>query len=385
MDNVTFSNEFLQKVKEMNDIIDVASEYFDLKQVGDLYRAKCKHKGDNTPSLTFFPDTQSFYCFGCHAGKRNSNTNGSDVISFIQWVEEISWQEAVIFLANRVGLEIPTKELTEEDKQKLVLYELTLRENRKYWLNLMSNEKVKQYFYNRGIDDEDIAKWRLGADKDIPVYAIIDEYGRTISFAKRIDSEDAKYINSKNSPIFKKSNILYGLNFIKKDMRKLNFIVIVEGYNDAILLQKYGVPAAAIMSTTITENQIKLIKKYTNNVVLFLDGDTAGINNTISNIKQLKKEGLEVEVINVLGFDPDEVAIKHKDKLLDFILEHKQLAYQFLINNVLGKYFNSLIKMKKEVVKQLEEILNYIEDDIEKKLYKDQLLKIVSLEEYKNL
>ena len=390
-----FSEDFINKVKEANDIIDVASEYFDLKQYGDVYKTRCKHRGgDKTPSLTFFPKTQSFYCFGCHAGRRDGNTNGSDVISFVQWVEEIEWQDAVIMLADRQGLEIPKAELSNEDKQKKALFDAVLNENRVYWSNLISEKgkEVKEWFYSRGINDADIAKWRLGAccptssqeGAMIPVYTIIDEYNRSVSFSKRFNSDDAKYKNGPTTPIFKKGSIIYGLNFIKKEIRRNNYIVIVEGYNDAIILQKYGVPAGAIMSSLITETQAELIKKYTNNVILFLDGDPAGIDGTISNIKLLKSKGIEVEVINILGFDPDELGLKLKEKTLGFILANKKLAFQFLINNVLDKYFDKMMKLKKETINQLEEILEYIEDDTEKKLYKDLLVNIISLEENKD-
>jgi DNA primase len=102
---LTFPDEFIKQVKDGNDIIEVASDYFTLTKSGDLYKTRCKHRGgDKTPSLTFFVKTQSFYCFGCHAGKRDGKTEGSDVISFIQWMENIDWQEAVMLLAKRIGM-----------------------------------------------------------------------------------------------------------------------------------------------------------------------------------------------------------------------------------------------------------------------------------------
>lgn len=395
MKNV-FTSEFIQEIKELNDIIEVASEYFNLKLSGNVYKARCKHTGgDKTPSLTFFPETQSFYCFGCHAGKKNGKTEGSDVISFIQWVENITWQEAILLLANKVELEIPTASLSNEDKQKAVLYSKVLAENRVYWTNLYKKnaKDVKAWFYNRGIEDEDVTKWRLGVSSQkwnkqnilVPTYSIMDEYGRTVSFSMRMGKSDMKYKNGSTSPIFKKGNIIYGLNFIKRELRKHKAIVIVEGYNDAIILQKYGVPAGAIMSTSITEGQVQLIKKYVDNAILFLDGDEAGIINTISNIQFLKKHEVEVDVINILGFDPDEVALKYKEDTFDFILKNKMLDFQYLINNVLNKYFDSALRLKRETIKQLEEILDYIEDETERKVYKNQLLEIMFMGDKNNL
>lgn len=388
---VVFSNEFLEEVKSKNDIIDIASDYFDLKKSGDIYRAKCKHKGgDKTPSLTFYPSTQSFYCYSCGAGKRGNSTEGSDIISFIQWVENLDWQEAVILLAEKAGVEVPKANLTSADKKKATLYNKALAKNREYWANLYKPEydQIKEWFHKRHITDEMIAKWRLGvftvSEKDTqgcPVYSIIDEQGRTVAFSRRVDTKDSKYVNDRNDDIFKKSTILYGLNFIKRQVRQLDYIILVEGYNDAIMLQSYGVPAAAIMCTSVSEEQRKLIKKYTNKIILFLDGDSPGIESTISNIKELKKDGFEVDVMNIVGFDPDEVAIKHKEKTHSFILTNKKLAFQFLINNVLDKYFDKIMRLKKETIDELEEILNYIEDENERTLYKNQLIKVISLED----
>jgi DNA primase len=206
----------------------------------------------------------------------------------------------------------------------------------------------------------------------------MDEQGRTCGFSMRAGTDQAKYVNSSNSDIFKKGDILYGLNFIKKEIRENKFAIIVEGYNDAIMLQKFGAPAVATMGTSITKEQIVLLKKYTDTVILFLDGDEAGIKSTITNIKEFKKEGFKVEVLNILGFDPDEVALKYKNDILDFILNNRKLAFQFLINSVLDRYFDKMIRLKKETINELEEILEYIDDKSERTLYREQLVKIVS-------
>lgn len=376
-----FSEVFIAEVKAANDIVEIASEYFELHEAGGLYKAHCKHPGgDKTPSLTFFPDTQSYYCFSCHAGKRGK-TSGSDIISFIEWVEGISWQDSIIYLAKRKGLKVPDAELSEEDKKKQKLYDKILDENRLYWAQIQDNKKTLEWFSKKNITEQDIAKWRLGADGNNPVYAIIDEFGRTVAFSKRIGTDKNKYVNDITSPIFKKGEILYGLNFIKKEIRKLGYIVIVEGFNDAIQLQKYSIPAVAIMGTSLTDGQIALIKKYTNNVILFLDGDEPGIASTVEHIKGLKKEKVEVEVVNILGFDPDDVAIKYKNDTGSFINKTKRVAFQFLINNILNEYFDNMIRLKKETIKQLEEILNYIDDETEKEIYRKQLIRIVFIEE----
>jgi DNA primase len=207
----------------------------------------------------------------------------------------------------------------------------------------------------------------------------MDEYGRTVGFSYRVDNSQGKYINSKTNDIFKKGSILYGLNYAKKEIRQHDFAVLVEGFNDAIALQKFGVPAVAVMGTAVTSEQMALLKKYTSNIILFLDGDTAGIESTVNNIKLLKAEGFEVDVLNIKGFYPDDVAYKHTENTLKFILENKKLAFQFLINNVLDNYFDSMIRLKKETMKNLNDILNYIDNEEERKLYYNQLVRVVSL------
>jgi DNA primase len=387
--NGTYGVDFLNKVKEANDIIEVAADYFTLKKYGDIYKTHCIHPGgDKTPSLAFFPNTQSFYCFSCHAGKRDGETNGSDVISFIQWMEDLTWPEAVEHLADRAGIDIPKQEMTQEEKDLQVFYEQALAENRSYWTNLetQNGAEVKGWFHGRGIEDEDIAKWRLGAGKYgsqkdlVPVYAIIDEKGRTASFSYRVADEDGKYKNGQTTAIFKKGAILYGLNFIKRDIRQKEYLVLVEGYNDAIILQKYGVPAAAIMSTSISGGQIELIKKYAKKVILFLDGDAPGIESTLTNIKRLSAEGIEVEVLNIQGSDPDEVCLNYKDKMWDFILDNKRLAFHFMTNSILDKYLDESMRLKKEALEKLEEVIKYIDNDNEKLLYKERIMNILSHE-----
>lgn len=381
---VIFTDEFLDKVKKDNDIIDVASEYFDLQKCGDLYKAHCKHKGgDKSPSLTFFPDTQSFYCFSCNAGKRSGETNGSDLISFVQWMENIEWQDAVRLLANRAGIPIEQEKLNEGDLIKLKSYEVLLNQNRRYWSALMddeSNKAIREWFYTRGIDDQDIARWRLGAakvnGKAVPTYAIIDEFNRTVGFSKRVDGK-SKYINDKNSEIFKKGNILYGLNFIKKEIRKLDYILIVEGYNDAIMCQKYGAPAVALMGTALTAQQIELVKKYTDNVVLFLDGDEPGILNTLNYIKDLTSQGFCVEVLNFYGYDPDDIVSKYKRNFLSVIQEKKKPGIQFIADDVISNYVKETIRLKRDTIKAIDSVLEFIEDPVEKDLQKNVFYEMI--------
>lgn len=388
MDRVVFTKDFLEQVRQENDIVEVASEYFTLEEKGGNYVAHCTHAGgDKTPSLTFYVETQTFYCFACHIGsKRNPNSTGPDIISFLQWVENIPFQEAVIMLAQRANLEIPTVNDPEFEEKKR-LYESVLKTNRQYWSNLYekSCENVHEYLLSRNITEEDMSRWRLGATfsgrRDLvakPVYAIMDEQGRTCGFSYRTD-HDSKYMNSKNSPIFSKRNILYGLNFIKKEIREHNYIVLVEGFHDTIQLQKYGVPAAGLMSTAITKEHLDILRRYTKNVILFMDGDEPGMENTLQNIDLLQENGFMVEVVSILRFDPDEIAIKYKEDIMDFIYENKCLPEQFKLNRLYAKYFNQVSKFQKEMLDEAHEILTTIKSPTDRKIYEIQIENLFKL------
>lgn len=374
-----FPPELVELVKSSNDIIEMANEYFVLEQAGNLYRTHCKHEGgDKTPSLTFFADTQTFYCFACGAGERGTKTSGSDIIAFIQWVENIGWQDAVIYLADRCGIKIPQAKLSKEERAKQKLYEKAMTDNRTYWGKLqLNNPDVLAWFHSKGFTTDDIAKWRLGVDQGVPTYAIIDDYGRTVAFSRRLNTKDSKYKNDCNSDIFKKGNILYGLHNIKKLARQLGFIVIVEGFNDVIMLQRYGIPAVAIMGTSLTDRQILLLKKYTRNVILFLDGDQPGVESTLEHIKTLDKEGFAVEVVNISGDDPDDFALQHKEETLLWINLKKKLGFGFMISVVLDKYLDSVMRLKTGAIKDIESILEHVYHGEEREAYADMAYRII--------
>ncbi|MDK2600560.1 CHC2 zinc finger domain-containing protein [Bacillus stercoris] len=207
-------DDFLQQLREIS-IEEVASEYFPLKQMGAIYQTKCIHSNDNDPSLTFFPQTNTFYCFGCGAGKR-PKTEGSDTISFVMWIDNCSFYEAVQKLANLKGLTIPKAELSPEEKEKQKLLDRILDANRKYWEWLQKEERALNYLYNRGIDNDLIAKWRIGYIPESQnnhfhrgkvVFSLMNDWGQTVGFSHRDMTKEfkgeklsgPKYVNSPKS------------------------------------------------------------------------------------------------------------------------------------------------------------------------------------------
>lgn len=380
-----FSQDFIQQVKEANDIVDVASDYYKLEKRGDIYQTRCKHGDRKSASLTFFPSTQSYYCFGCHAGSRESG-GSSDVISFVQWMEEVSWPEAVVILAQRANIFIPQDSYTAEEKAKMKLYNEIIGRNRQYWKNLQEDKEALTYLEGRQIKKDDIDRWRIGYSNgnDRVAFAIMDEYSKTVGFGYRtLKGEEPKYFNSRDSEIFKKGNNLYGLNFVKRRIVERGYVVVVEGYTDVIQLQKYGVPAVGVMGTALTKEQITLIKKYTDTIVLFFDNDEAGVSTTLKYIKSLTDEGLMVKVFTYSG-DPDEFAITNGPKTLPIIEEEAVMASVYQLGQVLSDYISKEADLKLKILRLFKKkVLPLARTEEELEICMDRLKEVLHLPEIK--
>lgn len=378
-------DDFLTKVRQV-DILEVAEQYFQLNNMGSIYQTKCIHGGDNDPSLTFFPQTNTFYCFGCGAGKR-PKTEGSDVISFVMWVDKCSFMEAVQKIAGMKGWDVPKKGLSEEDKKKVHEIEKALRTNRSYWEALQPRELYKKYLSDRGIGEEEIAKWRIGM---VPhgqrfgtriSFALMNDWGQTVGFSYRnmtdkfpdvaVD-EGPKYINSPKSLIFDKGSILYGLNFVKRQIREDGYVIVGEGFGDAILGQKLGLPFVSVMGTSLTDQHINILKQYTDTVILWMDGDGGGIGATLRHARALEKAGFMVKVINYLGKDPDDIFMRcmegrtHEEavKWAKWTVDNNTMfASQFELNQVLNKFDMQMIELKMRACQEVLPILEQIPND----------------------
>jgi DNA primase len=387
---IHFTEEFLQQAKQANDILEVASEYFTLVRVGTIYQTRCLH-GEKTSSLTFFADTQSFYCFGCGAGSKTKGLTGSDVISFVQWVEKCTWQEAIFKLCNRKGIAIPTKELNKEDKLKQKMLDTVLLNNRLYWNHLKEAPHIIQYFNDRGFEKSDIDLWRLGY---IPVgditkaagrvvFSIMNDWGQTVGFSFRnmqdtfpiVGNVDTgpKYFNSPTSVIFDKGKILYGLNFIKKMIREKDYVMIMEGFGDTIIAQKFGLPAVSLMGTSLTKDHIEMIGKYTKNVIVWLDGDSAGISATLRHLDPLRAQGFIVKVINESNADPDEIIMNLRENTEAWVHSNAIMAGDFEISILMNKYRSQVSELKMKTARDLFHIVKRIGNKLEHQIYLSQI------------
>jgi DNA primase len=388
---------FVEQLKSTIPIVDVASQYFNMKKSGSVYQATCIHPGDREPSLTFFPETNTFHCFGCGAGGKGV-TEGSDLVSFVMWIENCSFPEAVERLANHAKLPIPSTKLNKEERKKKDLLFKLLEDNRKYYVALKEQPHLLEYLKGRGIGPEEIEKFRIGYVPDVNptrvggrlAFPIMNDWGKTVGFSYR-NMEDVfpsgshpdtgpKYMNSLQSPVFHKGSILFGLNFIKRMIREKDYIILAEGFADTILGQKYGCPFVSMMGTSLTEHHLNTISAYTKNIYVWLDGDHGGVNATLRHLDPLRSRGFIIKVIYTPGKDPDDMAMLLEDGLEEWIAENSMMAGQFQINTVMDKYTSALTELKVKTVREIVSVLGTISPTYEKQIYANQIAQQLSVD-----
>ena len=345
-----FPDSWMGELLSKSDIASIASEYTLLKPKGKRLWGCCPFHSEKTPSFSVSPDTQLYYCFGCHAG--------GSVVQFVMEMEKLTYIDAIKYLAQRAGMELPEEvdddRLRRERAIKERLYAACKAAAMFYHEKLMSPEgkAAQQYLAKRGIDGAIAKKFGLGyapagwdnllkhltgqgfkkeelisaglavkgnregscydAYRDRIIFPIINTYKRVLGFGARTMGDDIpKYLNTGDTPIFNKRNNLYAINLQKgqhnADLR------MVEGYMDVISLYKAGVKnAVASLGTALTQQQARLIKRFVPRVYISYDGDSAGQNATLRGLDILSKEGLEVRVIVIPdGMDPDDYARRY--------------------------------------------------------------------------
>lgn len=352
---MAFPESFLQELKMRNDITDVVSSYVSLKRRGRNMVGLCPFHGEKTPSFNVYTENGSFYCFGCGVG--------GDVISFEMKIENLDYVDAVKALAQRAGMEMPENSYDDSlSKLRNRVFEANREAARFYFSTLYSaiGAKGLEYFYSRGLSDRTIRRFGLGfADdnwtslcshlrslgfKDNELVAanlavqrrngngiydrftnrvmfpIIDLRGNVIAFGGRImTDEKPKYLNTSDTPVFKKSANLFSLNNAKNSGTRT--LILCEGYMDVIAVNQAGfVNAVATLGTALTSEQAVLMKRYADEVIICYDADEAGQKATARAIPILRNAGLIIRVLLIpSGKDPDEfIRSKGKDGPLAF-------------------------------------------------------------------
>ena len=340
--------EFLHELRNRNEITSVVSGYVSLKRRGRTQVGLCPFHNEDTPSFTVYPDSESFYCFGCQVG--------GDVINFIRRIENLDYIDAVRFLAQRAGMDMPNDDTYDSSMRQLRMriYEANREAARFFYAKLNSPEGKKglDYLHSRNLSDKTITKFGLGFAPDSwsaltdylindkgfkpselveanlsmqskkgslidrsrnrVMFPIIDLRGNVVAFGGRImTDEKPKYLNTSDTPAFKKSYNLFALNKAKNS--KSDKLILCEGYMDVIAIHQAGFDyAIATLGTALTPEQARIIKRYTNNVILCYDADEAGQKATSRAIEILRHEGLDIKVLTIPeGKDPDEFIRKH--------------------------------------------------------------------------
>lgn len=415
---MAYSKEMIEKVIEANDIIDVISEYVELKKAGKEFKGLCPFHREKTPSFMVSQEKQVYHCFGCNAS--------GNVVTFIMDIENLTFKEAIEFLADRVGITLEETVLTEREYQRKKLIDEIYKVNKlatMYFYNKLFSEEGRQaltYIRKRGLTEATIKKFGIGYSpphgngllnflkekgytesflvkagllsqknnryydkfRNRVMFPIIDVKGNVIGFGGRsIDDSLPKYLNTPETEVFKKSKTLFAINFAKKTQQ--DKFIIVEGYMDAISLHQAGIDCAvASLGTALTEDQARLIKRYKGNVVIAYDADEAGISAALRGLDILDELNLNIKVLTIpYGKDPDE-----------FIKKEGVNAFNQLIENA-----DSLIEFKAKVyrknldldnpqdriiyVKKIAKDIAKLSDEVKREVYISSAAKVAQIPE----
>lgn len=420
----------IEEIRNSADIVDVISQHVQLRKRGKNFIGLCPFHSEKTPSFTVSEEKQIFHCFGCHTG--------GNVFKFLTEFHKISFVEAVQELAEQQGItiEFDKAEYTEQQSEQEVLYDINT-EAAKYFLNNLLNydegEFARKYLHERNIKTQTLRSFGLGyalkgwenfisyaksrnlnIDKCIQlgligknaegklydklpgrlIFPIFSPNGRVVAFAGRVlpskagSTDDpketgAKYINSPESLIYIKGRILYGLSFAKDDIRRLDKAIIVEGYMDLISLHQSGIKnVVAVSGTALTDDQVQLLSRYTKNVVLLFDADTAGIKASMRSIEILLKRDMEIKIVSLpKGEDPDSFVNKFGKEEFEELIKKAEnfLEYE-------TKYYESLGKFNEpataaEAIRDLVKPVSLINDELKRNLLIKNIAKKFNLRE----
>lgn len=408
--------EFIDDLKFRNRIEEVISMYVTLKRAGSRLVGLCPFHSEKTPSFTVFTDTNSYHCFGCGAG--------GDVITFVMAAENLDYLGALEFLCNRVGMKMPdTDGEKSESGRRRRFYDMNREAARFFHASLSKPgaENAVDYLMNKrklpksaitrfgigyapdtfdalrshmislGYKDEELkeaflcGKSKTGKYFDYfrgrIMFPIIDNFGNVIAFGGRaIGDKEPKYLNSSDTPVFKKSRNLYSLNFARTCCSEE--LILCEGYMDVIGVNLAGLSnAVATLGTALTTDQARIMAKYTKKVVIAYDSDGAGTAATKRAIPMLTDAGLEVRVLHMDGAkDPDEYVKKFGAEKFRALVAESEGKLEFLLGSVLKKYNVDIPDEKIKAAEELCIIAADIESNIEREVYVGKIASALGLD-----
>ena len=417
-----FPGDFLQKVRDNTNILDVVGSYVSLKKKGKRYWACCPFHQEKTPSFSISPEDGLYYCFGCHAG--------GDVFSFVEKMENLSFMEAVERLAEAAHLELPQAEVSPEEKRRKQfndeLYhamELAVV----YFHNCLRRTNMGKpglaYFKRRHLTDETIDRFKLGFAPDSwhklygdfrtikhisdtvlvtsglvghkngryydtfrnrCMFPILNLKGKPVAFGGRVmDDSKPKYLNSPETPIFNKRQLLFALYQALPEIRRTRQVIMVEGYMDAISLHAHGVTnAVASLGTAFTIEQARLLKRYADEVVFSYDMDAAGQNATRRALEIAGTTGLKMRVLHLSeGKDPDEFVNKYGGEAYKEAVAQAIPALDYLFNLLLETHDRTSLEGQHLILNDMFTVLSARGDSFEFNTYIQKMARVLKVDE----
>ncbi len=431
---IKFDDKFLDELKSKLNIVDVIGGYCQLTRKGGSYWACCPLPGhsEKTPSFAVNEAGQFYKCFGCG--------RGGDVVKFIMEMESLNFYEAVIFLCDKAHIPLPeddgkdsadyTTKKKFADKERL---QSLMRDTALFYVAELKTKECaahRKYLEKRGLTSREVTVFGIGASPDydkLPkylaekgytkeemtlsgavthnkernsyydalatrlIFPIIDAFGKVIAFGgRKLEKTDfGKYKNTTDSQLFSKRKTLYNLNILKKEKNKagtLNYVIMVEGYMDTIALYKAGFKnVVASMGTSLTVEQARLLKRYTDTVLICYDGDKAGQNATIRGLEILRDSGLEVRVVSLPdGLDPDELINERGAGAYQQCLDEALPLIDFKLSAVKAKYDTSTTAGRRKYIDESLKVIakcdnESLKEDLLKKLRDDSGITFDSL------
>ncbi|WP_414052452.1 DNA primase [Macrococcus animalis] len=421
----------INEIREKNDILDVVSQYVKLEKRGRNYIGLCPFHDEKTPSFSVSVEKQICHCFGCK--------KGGNVFQFIEQIENVSFIEAVKILGSNVDITIENVSnvpIVENDQSKMIEMHNLLQEYYHYVLKAIEEaEPALKYLHDRGLTDEMISQEKIGFSPNVSHFALdflkkrgfdeslayeagllsrneenfsyFDRFrnrimfpihnsrGDTVGFSARsYDGSEPKYLNSPETPIFQKRNILYHIDVARKAIREADEVILLEGFMDVLKLGEVGIHnAIATMGTALSREHVMTLKKLAQNITLMYDGDKAGIEATLKVGKALLTEGLNVFVVPLQnGKDPDEMIREmgidqflkyfqmNKINYLSFYMQYflseiknNDLAYEKHLNNIIqdAKLMNSEV-LQKKVLQEASDLFKVDFDGLKYQVQKNQ-------------
>ena len=410
---IRYSEELIEEVRSSNDIVDIISQYVVLKRSGRNYFGLCPFHKEKSPSFSVSPDKQIFHCFGCGAG--------GNVFHFVSKIENVNFAESMQILSDRAGIQLPTLDSNEDSKKQYLkskVYEINEIAAQFYHENLykptskiaqdyvkkrkMDNKTLKAFTigysckYNelykelvrRGFKEEEILASSLVIKNQDGTYVdrfrrrfmipIRDVKDRVIAFGGRVlDDSKPKYINSPENIVYSKGRHLFGLNVAKRN--PMDRIIIVEGYMDAISLWQRGITnVVASLGTALTEGQGRLLRRYSNKIIIGYDSDGAGQAATMRGLEILQNLGYDVRILQLDDpnvKDPDEYVLKNGSGRLNLCADKAISLVEFKVKMLKQSMTTDTTSDKIKFLNEVSKILSKVDNNIEKEIYIDRISK----------